>query len=258
MNTGMPRAACTAIIADDEDLPRSDLRRALARLWPELEIVAECEHGTEALEAIESLRPAIAFLDIRMPGLTGIDVAHAASGCCHVVFTTAYDHYAVDAFQAGALDYLLKPFGNDRLAQTVARLRERIATPAPDLLSTLQAIEQEMRTRQSVQRLRWISANAGDTIKIFPIDDILFFEADDKYTRVVTADDEAHIRMTLKELLAGLDPDRFWQIHRGLIVQADRIARVRRDELGRHVVELRGRDEQLRASQAYAWRFKAM
>jgi len=249
----------TAIIADDEDLPRSDIRRMLATLWPELQIVAECEHGIEALEAIDVHQPDVAFLDIRMPGLTGLDVANAVNGRCHTVFTTAYDSHAVAAFAAGAIDYLLKPVTDDRLAQAVQRLRERLALeqPAPDMTQLLGELDRRLRG-DTASRIRWISASVGDTIKMFPIEQILFFESDEKYTRVVSVDDEAHVRKPLKELIAGLDPDLFWQIHRGVVVRADAIARARRDELGRVTVELRGRNEKLKVSQAYAWRFKAM
>jgi DNA-binding LytR/AlgR family response regulator len=248
----------TGIIADDEDLPRQDLQRALKSLWPELKIVAECEHGEAALEAIDRLRPHVAFLDIRMPGLSGIDIAHAASGRCHVVFVTAYDRYALDAFDAGALDYVLKPFNRERLGEAIKRVQQRTALPAPDLSEALRSLEQHLRGRQETKLLHWVSANAGNVIKIIAVDDVVYFESDDKHTRVVTAEDQAHVRMPLKDLLAGLDPDRFWQIHRGIVVQAEKIACVRRDEIGRFLIDMRGTRESLRVSQAYAWRFKAM
>ena len=247
----------TALIADDEDLPRSDLRRMLAAAWPELQIVAEAEHGPAAIEAIEELAPQIAFLDVRMPGSSGLDVARAASGRCHVVFTTAYDAYAVEAFAAGAVDYLLKPVQGERLAQTVARLRERIAQPAPDLAAVIEQLRSSS-TRAAGERLRWISASVGDTIKMFSIDEVLYFQSDEKYTRVVTADDEAHIRKPLRELLDGLDGDTFWQIHRGVVVRASAVARVHRGDDGRITLRLKTRDDALPVSQAWAWRFKPM
>ena len=251
----MPRA----IIAEDEDLPRSELRRLLNESWPELEIIAECEHGTDALEAILREKPDIAFLDIRMPGLSGLDVAAAAKGHCHVVFTTAYDSHAVQAFDAGAVDYLLKPVSTPRLVEAIGRLRERIVQqPAPDLNALFAELDKRLRPVADAERLRWISASVGDTIKLFSIDQILFFESDEKYTRLVCTDDEAHIRKPLKELMAGLDPDMFWQIHRGVVVRADAIARAKRDELGRITVELRDCNEKLKVSAAYAWRFRAM
>jgi len=255
----------SALIADDEDLPRAELRRMLAAAWPELVIVAECEHGPAAVEAIDEHAPDIAFLDIRMPGLSGLDVARAASGRCHTVFTTAYDSHAIAAFEAGAVDYLLKPIAADRLAQTVARLRERMQTaaggaPALDALVDRLAAQLQQRNAAGGGRtpLRWVSASVGDTIKMFGIDDILFFQSDEKYTRVVTARDEAHVRKPLKEIAEGLDPDDFWQVHRGVIVRAAEIARAQRDELGRITLHLKNHAEKLAVSQAYSWRFKPM
>ncbi|GAB3267997.1 LytR/AlgR family response regulator transcription factor [Chitinimonas naiadis] len=251
----------TAIIADDEDLLRSELRRMLEAAWPELEILAECEHGADALEAIEQYRPDVAFLDIRMPGLSGLDVAHAVSGRCHAIFTTAYDQYAVEAFAAGALDYLLKPIATERLQQAVGRLQERLklSQAAPEIGQLMAELDRRLRPQVGAgNRIRWISASVGDTIKLFPIEQILFFESDEKYTRVVSQEDEAHVRKPLRELIAGLDMEQFWQIHRGVVVRADAIARARRDELGRISVEVRGRPDKLKVSQAYAWRFKAM
>ncbi|MBL8349397.1 MAG: response regulator transcription factor [Burkholderiaceae bacterium] len=264
----------TALIADDEDLPRSELRRMLATAWPALRIVAECEHGPAAVEAIDALQPDIAFLDIRMPGLSGLDVARAASARCHAVFTTAYDTYAIEAFDAGAVDYLLKPVQAARLAQAVARLQQRLARrePAADIEALVQRLAQRFgetgRTGGTggtggtgdpgVPRLRWLSASVADTIKMFSIDEVLFFQSDEKYTRVVTADDEAHVRKPLKEIADGLDPELFWQVHRGLIVRATAIARAHRDELGRITLQLRQHPERLAVSQAYAWRFKPM
>jgi len=255
----------SALIADDEDLPRAELRRMLATAWPELQIVAECEHGPAAVEAIDALSPDIAFLDIRMPGMSGLDVARAASGRCHTVFTTAYDSHAVEAFNAGALDYLLKPIAADRLAQTVARLRQRLqsAAAAPEFGGLIEQLAAELQQRSSgggggTPRLKWVSASVGDTIKMFGIDEIVFFQSDEKYTRVVTAADEAHVRKPLKEIAEGLDPDAFWQVHRGVIVRAAAIARAQRDELGRITLHLKGHAEKLAVSQAYAWRFKPM
>ncbi|HSQ71973.1 MAG TPA: LytTR family DNA-binding domain-containing protein [Rubrivivax sp.] len=254
----------TALIADDEDLPRAELRRMLATAWPELVVVAECEHGPAAVEAIDEQRPDIAFLDIRMPGLSGLDVARAASGRCHTVFTTAYDSHAIAAFDAGAVDYLLKPVAAERLAQTVARLKERLQSatgaPALDTLVDRLAAQLQQRPAGGAGRtpLRWVSASVGDTIKMFGIDEILFFQSDEKYTRVVTAGDEAHVRKTLKEIAEGLDADEFWQVHRGVIVRASAIARAQRDELGRITLQLRQHAEKLAVSQAYAWRFKPM
>ncbi len=258
--------APTAVIADDEDLPRAELRRMLAQAWPALQIVAECEHGPAAVDAIDTLQPAMAFLDIRMPGLSGLDVARAASGRCHTVFTTAYDSHAVAAFDAGAVDYLLKPIAADRLAQAVARLQARLAQqqPVPDLDDLVSRLAGRLATSPGAVRpatappLRWVSASVGETIKLFAIDEILYFQSDEKYTRVVTATDEAHVRKPLKELAEGLDAEVFWQVHRGVIVRASAIARAQRDEMGRITLHLRQHADTLSVSQAYAWRFKPM
>ncbi len=255
----------SALIADDEDLPRAELKRMLGAAWPELRIVAECEHGPAAVEAIDEHGPDIAFLDIRMPGMSGLDVARAASGRCHTVFTTAYDSHAIDAFNAGAVDYLLKPIASDRLAQTVARLRERLDAhrAAPELDGLVERLSAQLAERAaggagSTPRLRWVSASVGDTIKMFGIDEILFFQSDEKYTRVVTAGDEAHVRKPLKEIAEGLDPDLFWQVHRGVVVRATEISRAQRDEMGRITLHLKHHAEKISVSQAYAWRFKPM
>jgi DNA-binding LytR/AlgR family response regulator len=262
MNERTAARRVTALLADDEDLPRAELRRMLAAARPTLDVVVECEHGPAAIEAIESLAPDIAFLDIRMPGRSGLDVARAASGRCHVVFTTAYDSHAVEAFDAGAVDYLLKPIAAERLAQAVQRLQQRLAAQAaaPDLDQLVDRLQSRLQTAGAAAsaRLRWISASVGDTIKMFGIDEVLFFQSDEKYTRVVTAADEAHVRKPLKEIAEGLDPDAFWQVHRGVIVRASAIQRVQRDEFGRFTLHLKGRTETLAVSQAYGWRFKPM
>jgi DNA-binding LytR/AlgR family response regulator len=260
----------TALIADDEDLPRAELRRMLAEAWPGLRVVAECEDGVAALEALQAERPDIAFLDIRMPGASGLQVAQAilAEGTgmgaggrtCHVVFTTAYDSHAVAAFEAGAVDYLLKPVSAARLAQAVERLQQRLAAQAPVAAPAMAALIEQLagRLQGGTPRLRWLSASVGETIKLFGIDEVLFFQSDEKYTRVVTAQDEAHVRKPLKEILEGLDPEAFWQVHRGLVVRASAIARAQRDELGRITLQLRQHPERLAVSQAWAWRFKPM
>jgi DNA-binding LytR/AlgR family response regulator len=250
-----------ALIADDEDLPRAELARMLAAAWPELQVVAECEDGVSALEALAAQRPDVAFLDIRMPGQSGLDVARAASGQCHIVFTTAYDAHAVAAFEAGAVDYLLKPVNAERLAQAVARLRARLAAQAG--APALEAVVARLAARLSPaaaqpERLRWLSASVGDTIKMFSIDEVLFFQSDEKYTRVVTAGDEAHVRKPLKEILDGLDPEVFWQVHRGTVVRASAIGRATRDELGRITLHLKQHQDTLAVSQAWAWRFRPM
>jgi len=249
----------TAIIADDEDLPRSELRRLLAEAWPDLRVVAECADGDAALAAIRQHRPDVAFLDIRMPGLGGLDVARAADGATNVVFTTAFSAHAFEAFEAGAIDYLQKPIVPARLRQCVERIRSRAAGGGGhDLDRRLAELERRLQTPAAPQRMRWLSASVGDTIKVVPVSSILFFQSDDKYTRVVGTDGETYVRKSLKELLDALDPDEFWQIHRGVVVRADAIAHARRDLMGRITVQLRGRDEVFRASQTFAWRFRPM
>lgn len=245
----------TAIIADDEDLQRAELQRLLALAWPALEIVAVCEEGDAALAAIARLRPDVAFLDIRMPGMSGLDVARASAGACQIVFTTAYDSHAIAAFDLGAIDYLVKPVLEARLAQAVARLR-RPDKSSVDLAHTLAELDRRLRQHDRPERIRWISSTSGNTIKLFAIDDVLFFESDTRYTRVVSALDEGLIRMSIKELQAGLDPDQFWQIRRGTLVCARAIARVRRDDSGNYTVELRGHAALLKVGQTYAWRFR--
>jgi DNA-binding LytR/AlgR family response regulator len=247
----------TAIIAEDEAHQRAELARLLAGQWPELRIVAECEDGLDALEALQDLRPQIAFLDIRMPGVSGIEVARAASGQAHVVFVTAYDEHAVAAFEAGAADYLLKPVTPERLALCVQRLRTRLQSTAADLSHLVEALAEKMKSREP-RLLKWVTASLGDTVKMFPIDDVLFFQAQDKYVRVVTATDEAVIRTPLKDLARQLDGDTFWQIHRSVIVRASAIDRVQKDALGHYHARIKGSTEVLPVSAASQARFRSM
>jgi DNA-binding LytR/AlgR family response regulator len=247
----------TAIIADDEDLQRAELQRLLRLAWPELEIVASVEDGSEALAAIAELEPSVAFLDIRMPGISGLEVARASAGKACVVFTTAYDSHAIDAFDLGAVDYLLKPVNEARLEQALQRVRTQLAAGGgAERAKSWMELDHRLRPNAAKERIRWISCTAGNIIKLFPIDEILFFESDTRYTRVVTATDEGLIRMPIKDLAAGLDPDQFWQIRRGTLVCARAIARIRRDEVGGFIVELREHPAQLKVGQTYAWRFR--
>lgn len=249
----------TAMIAEDEAPQRRALQQQLHAAWPELEIVAICEDGVSALEAVARHRPRIAFLDIRMPGVNGLDVARKVveqEGL--VVFTTAYEDYAIRAFEAGAADYLLKPVQDARLAQAVERVRERLADPrAPDLRALIDDLEARLRP-QGERLIRWITASVGDSVRMIAIDEVLFFQAQDKYVRVATADDDAIIRMPLKELLGGLDHDVFWQVHRGVLVRVQAIDRVRKDELGRHQLSVKGRKDVLPVSAAFQQRFRGM
>jgi len=246
----------TAIIADDEDLQRAELQRLLLLAWPELEIVASVEDGSEALAAIAELAPSVAFLDIRMPGISGLEVARASQGKTGIVFATAYDSHAIDAFDLGAVDYLLKPVSQARLEQALQRLRARVEAGSAERTSSLMALDARLRPGAAQERIRWISCTAGNIIKLFPIDEILYFESDTRYTRVVTALDEGLIRMPIKDLVPKLDPDQFWQIRRGTLVCARAIARIRRDELGGFSVELREHPAQLKVGHTYAWRFR--
>lgn len=258
-------ANISAIIAEDEKPLRDALRALLVELWPQLAIVAECEDGVAAMEAIAVHRPDIAFLDIRMPGVSGLDVARAAVAAKSlVVFTTAYDEYAIRAFETGAVDYLLKPVLRERLETSLARVRVRLhergfASPSEDARESeaIDALEQRLRPA-GARLIRWISAAVGDSVRMIGIDDVLFFQAQDKYVRVVTADGEAIIRTPIKDLLAGLDPDEFWQVHRGTVVRISAIDRVRKDELGKSLLRLRGRDEALPVSSAFVHRFRGM
>jgi DNA-binding LytR/AlgR family response regulator len=247
-----------ALVAEDEAPQRAALLDMLADAWPALDVVAACEDGVSALEEAARHRPDVAFLDIRMPGVGGLDVARAVvAGGGLVVFTTAYDDYAIRAFEAGAVDYLLKPVAPARLAQAVQRLQQRLAAPRGDVQARLQDLEAKLRP-QGERLIRWIGASVGDSVRMLGIDEVLYFQAQDKYVRVVTGNDEAVIRTPLKELLAGLDPDVFWQVHRGVVVRVAAIDRVRKDELGRHLLSLRGRSDALPVSAAFLHRFRGM
>lgn len=249
----------TAIIAEDEPTQRNELVRLLREHWPDLHIVAQCEDGLSAIEALAEHQPAVAFLDIRMPGASGIEVARAASGKVHVVFVTAYDDHALAAFDTGAADYLLKPVTTERFTQTVERLRTRLASHAStDLTRLLLALDTQMAERKARGSLKWVTASIGDTVKMFPIDEVLFFQAEDKYVRVVTQEDEAVIRTPLKDLMKQLNPETFWQIHRSVIVRASAIDRVQKDALGHFHAKLKMRPELLPISAAYSSRFRGM
>ena len=255
-----------AVIADDERLMREQLRARLSEVWPELEIVAEVKNGREAVEAVAALKPDLAFLDIRMPGMTGVEAAREIGETCHVVFITAYSDYAVEAFEQGAVDYVLKPAENERLALTVARLKKRLDGKPADLTSLLEKIAARLDPLQGapsaeVDRksyLQWIQASMGQQIRMIPVAEVLFFTSDEKYTRVQTATYEALIRKPIKELVDELDPEQFWQIHRATIVNARAIAGISRDLRGRQLVQLKGHSEKLEVSRNYTHLFKQM
>jgi DNA-binding LytR/AlgR family response regulator len=248
----------TALIAEDEAPQRRALRELLASRWPELEVIAECGDGLAALTALDVHRPRIAFLDIRMPGASGLDVAQRANQMAHVVFITAYDEHAVRAFETGALDYLLKPITAERLDKTIVRLRERLNGSVPDIAAAIETLRQSVTVAQGSTHIRWITAAVGHVIKMFPVEDVLFFKSEEKCTRVVTRSEHAVIRTSLKELLGALDPDTFWQIHRSVIVQVRAIKHVRRTELGAMQVSVEGCPEVLPVSQAFQHRFRGM
>ncbi len=250
-------APVTALIAEDEAPQRAALLDLLAEQWPELEVVGACEDGPSALLIAAERRPQVAFLDIRMPGIGGLDVARAVvAGGGLVVFTTAYDEYAVRAFDAGAADYLLKPIQPARLRRTVERLRARLARP-DDIVPAAALDALEARLRPHGDRLiRWISASAGDSVRMIGIDEVVYFQAQDKYVRVVTGDDEAVIRTPLKELLAQLDEQRFWQVHRSVIVNHLHVAAAVRVDEGSMHLTLRGRPETLPVSRHFQPLFK--
>jgi DNA-binding LytR/AlgR family response regulator len=255
----------SAIIADDEPLMRAQLATRLREAWPELVIAGEAAHGAEALELVLERRPDVAFLDIRMPVHSGLDVAREIGDLAQVVFVTAYDEYAVRAFEDGAVDYVLKPVTAERLAKVVTRVQARLAAArggedaiphAPVGLAELLA---RLAPREAPgARLRWIRASLGNDLTLIHVDDVLYFQAQDKYTRVVTAQAEALIRKPIRELFDALDPDAFWQIHRGTIVNLRAIDKVTRDWRDQPVIALTGRTERLTVSRTFAHRFKAM
>ena len=233
---------------------RAQLRARLLQAWPELEIVAEAENGEQALALAAELEPEIAFLDIRMPVKDGLDVAAAIGDACHVVFVTAYDEYAVNAFEQGAVDYVLKPVTPERVAKLVDRLKQRLASPPADLSEILQ----HLAARASTGSLRWIKASLGATMRLIPVDEICYFRAEDKYTRVQTPAFEALIRKPIKELIDELDPDEFWQIHRSTVVRVEAVREVSRNLRGNQVVHLKGSPETLEVSRTFTHRFKQM
>ncbi len=276
-----------ALIADDERLMREQLRARLAEVWPELEIVAEAKNGLEAVALTEQHHPDIVFLDIRMPGLTGVEAARQIAQLptfgessneawpgCEIVFITAYDQYAVEAFEQGVVDYVLKPAERERLTVTVSRIRQRMAArraaseaaepanavlPAhtPQMQQLLQTLSRQLNP-QAPPKLQWIQATVGQNIQMIPVEEVLFFISDEKYTRVQTATVEALIRKPIKELLDELDMNLFWQIHRSTLVNTKVIAGVSRDMRGRQLVAVRGHGEKLEVSRSFAGLFKGM
>ncbi|MDR3481106.1 MAG: LytTR family DNA-binding domain-containing protein [Burkholderiaceae bacterium] len=248
----------TAIIADDERLMREQLRLRLSQVWPELEILDEAKNGDEAIAAVLRLHPDFAFLDIRMPGKTGLEAARAIGGKSHIVFITAYDQYAVEAFERGAVDYVLKPAEPERLRLTVERLKARLASPPTDMSAMLTQLAKQMGLAVKPAYLQWIQASIGQELRLIPVEEILFFQSDEKYTRVQTARFEALIRKPVRDLAEELDPDLFWQIHRSTLVNVNAIEGVARDLRGRHLVLIKGQPDKLEVSRSFVHLFKQM
>ncbi|MBN1106545.1 MAG: response regulator transcription factor [Deltaproteobacteria bacterium] len=247
-----------AVIADDEAPLRRFLRRRLSEVWPELVICGEAQNGLEAVELIERHRPHIAFLDIKMPGLSGMEVAGKIAGPCRVVFVTAYDEYAVEAFEKEAVDYLLKPVSGERLEKTVRRLKEEISAGVAVPAETLERLRDLLSQGPDSGRLRHIRVQHGDGVRLIPVEEVIYFKAEDKYTRVITREGESLIRKPIRELGEELDPERFWQIHRGTIVNVRSILRVSRSLTGTGVLKLKDRAETLKVSQGYMHLFRQM
>src|SRR5882672_899351 len=245
----------TALIAEDEPMLRAQLKARLAEAWPELEPIVEAENGQQALALADAHPPDVAFLDIRMPLMSGLDVARALAGRCHIVFVTAYDEYAVAAFDEGAIDYVLKPVTRERIAKVTARVKSRLATPPLDLTALLRRLAER---EDAASPLKWIRASLGNVMQMIAVADVVYFQAEDKYTKVVEHDAEALIKKPIKDLYDELDQDAFWQIHRVTIVNLQAIARVERDWRDQPVITLKSRPEKLTVSRTFAHRFKAM
>jgi DNA-binding LytR/AlgR family response regulator len=243
------------MIAEDEPLMRERLLDALEETWPDADVVLAAENGIDAWDGFLEHQPQVVFLDIRMPGLSGLDVAARIGKAAHVVFVTAYDQYAVEAFDAGAVDYLLKPVQGERLARTVERIRAKLAAPPPDLGQLLQRLAASLPDK-APEALKYIRATVGKQIRLIDVQDVLFFQSDTKYTRVVLADTEALVKIPLKELLAGLDSERFWQIHRGTVVNVRAIVGADRVDAERLEVVVRGSAEKLPVSRTFAHLFR--
>jgi len=249
-----------AIIADDEEQLVIYLESMLSRIWPELVICGRAGNGRDALALIESEAPDIAFLDIKMPGLSGMEVAGRCSGNTRVVFITAFNQYAVDAFENEAMDYLLKPVTDERLAKTVSRLKKEMEgyTPPAELKGVIEEVIRAVGHPATPSHLKWIKAQHRDTIRLIHVDDILFFKSSAKYTTVLTADGESLIKKPIKELSDELDPEIFWRVHRGTIINAGCIDKVSHSLTGRLAVKLKGSSEILTVSRSYAHLFKQM
>lgn len=252
----------TAIIADDEKELRRYLKAKLNQIWPELEIIGEAENGIEAVELAKKYHPDIAFLDIKMPGKSGLDAAEEINSISRIVFITAYDKYAVDAFENEAMDYILKPVEQKRLEKTVHRLKKDLSsdnkTNSDEIKQILNKISENIAGRQENKFLQWIRAQHGDNIRLIPVDEISLFMASDKYTIVISKSGESLIRKTIKELETQLDPEIFWKIHRSTIVKVSSIKKVSRSLSGRYIIKISDYDMPLTVSRTYIHLFKQM
>lgn len=246
--------ACRAVIAEDEPVLRDQLRDMLSALWPELDICAETGNGIDTMRALQEHAPQVLFLDIQMPGMSGLDVARCASGRCHVVFVTAYDSYAVAAFDEGVVDYVLKPISTARIATMVQRLQEKLGTSP----ATLETLLRGLQAAQPREYLRWITVQHGDDLRLITVESVCYLQADNKYTRVVLPERESFIRWPIKKLIRDLDPKLFWQIHRGTIVNVNAVAGVTRDIKGNLRVTLNSRREMLTVSEPYVHLFNLL
>jgi DNA-binding LytR/AlgR family response regulator len=244
------------MVAEDEEVLREQLVEMLGSTWPELELVAKAEDGSQAIRALEAHRPEVMFLDIQMPEATGLEVARRASGRCHVVFVTAYDQYAVSAFEQGAVDYVMKPLSVERIATAVGRVRQRLRSTPANLEALVDGLQSAPRANG--HHLRWIRASCGQDVQLITTDEILYFQSDSKYTRVVARGREGLIRKSLKELVEALDPLCFWQVHRATVVNLNAIERVTRDLHGHLVLRLRERKETLSVSESFEHLFRQM
>ncbi len=245
------------VVAEDEAPLRHAFVEQLSSVWPDAQIVAECADGASAIEAVNAHQPDVVFLDIKMPKLSGLEVAKVIGGRAFVVFTTAYDKYAVAAFESGAVDYLLKPISSDRLEDTIARLKTRLGHQQPP---NLEALVQELQSRLAREQepLKWVTASSGNTTKMIAIDDVLYFQSEQKYTKVVTASSSAIIRTSLKDLMERLDANDFWQVHRSAIVAIHAIDSIKKNELGAHLLTLRDHADTLPTSKDFQRKFKAL
>jgi len=246
----------TALLVDDEPQLTASLRQALVARWHELEVVGEAQDGATALELCARHHPDVVFLDVQMPGMSGLEVARQLAGSCHVVFVTAYEQYALQAFEHAAVDYLLKPVEESRLAATVERLRAHLSAPPPDLSSVVEALAR--RLRPTAAHLEWLQVQDRQDVVLLPVEDVDLFQAADKYTLALSGANEWVIRTPLKELEAQLDPARFWRVHRNAIVRVAAVARVRRTLSGQLQIQLRRGDRIVPVSRAYSHLFKTM